>query len=137
VKIKKNFQLFKLNNYTNLQQFSCLISVNSVPLLYKVPNNGNNNPNEDDATSTPQTLPTEIEKNNTVLQEKKSSSGLSGGAIAAIVISCVVAVVIVVVLICLVKSGKLGDQKSKHFSSNKLENSTLNDLSTEPKPNEF
>ena len=47
--------LFKLNNYTNLQQFGCSISIISNPTLSKVPNNPNDSKEGDNITTQPTT----------------------------------------------------------------------------------
>ena len=50
--------LFKLNNYTNQQQFACSISVNSVNIQNKVPNTGNDTKGGNETTTQP-TQPTQ------------------------------------------------------------------------------
>ncbi|MBR4260795.1 MAG: hypothetical protein IKQ33_02430, partial [Clostridia bacterium] len=158
--------LFKLNNYTNLQQFACSISVSSDPTLSKVPLVNNNTKEGDNITTQPTTtqpttqqttqqtttLPTTqpttqptqpvVAENNSTSHNNRfrkggDSGGLSGGAIAAIIVCAIVIIAIIGVLIGLAKSGAIFSGKNANPQiDSTLGNSTLNKMAFEPNHND-
>ena len=97
--------IFKLNNYTNIESFACAISVNSISKKVEANNSAI------------------IEKTNKYYKyPKTNSNGLSGGAIAGIIIGIILVLVIIGVIIVLVKSGVC-------CSKNKIEPSSNNSIS--------
>ena len=116
--------IFKLNNYTNIESFACSISVNSI---YK-----------------------KVEANNSAIVDntnkyykhqnsKTSSNGLSGGAIAGIVIALIVVLVLIGIIIALSKNGIFPKKKIPPTSINTLSenygSNTLNKLYYNSKSN--
>ena len=106
----KGMEIFILRNYTNQKSFRCIINVNSESPI-KVNNERYNAP---------------IKKTN--------SNGLSKGAIAAIIICSIIGLAIVAAIIALGKNGTFSSMPpiEQTFGNN----SSINNFTTEPKPNE-
>jgi len=141
--------LFKLNNYTNLQQFACSISVNSISPLRKAPDNINNNSKGGKDTTTQPTQPekpikpthptppspptqptTQPDNVNNYRKIKDSSSdGISKLALAGIIVCSIIIIAIIGVLIGLIKSG--GIFSDQDHIDNSLRNSSIYQISYE------
>jgi hypothetical protein len=106
--------IFKLNNYTNIESFSCAISVNSISKKVE----------ENNSTTIDNTNKYYNNQNN-----KSNSSGLSGGAIAGIVIAIIAVLVIIGVIFALVRNGIFSRKKIPPHSINSItENNGSNTL---------
>ena len=131
--------LFKLENYTNQQQFSCSISYNSI-IFAKVKsepsneneqngeNNGNyeNNENNDNVGNNDTNLRPNIILGNV---KKESSSGLSTARIVIIVVWVVIFLAIIGILVDYSNNGKIFSCLSSSKKQTTSENSTINNFS--------
>ena len=113
--------LFKLENYTNQQQFSCSISYNSIilaknenPAIENGQNDGNNGNNENNENNENNGNNGNNGYNDTNQRPfmnldniKNKSSGMSGKRIAIIVVWAIIFLAIVVIIVDFANNGKI------------------------------